>query len=260
MANDAKSEPFSDAHQRAIPLVSRHSRLPLHQQIYELLRSKILNGAWDVGDMLPTEFELMEEYGVSRVTIRQVFDRFASEGLIYRQQGRGTFVAKPTLEQGLTRIISFTEDMHRRGLVPATKVLAAELIPAAKEVAETLKIDAEENVVFIKRLRIANGEPMCIEESHLPHKLCPGILDYDFANQPLRETLDKRYNIRIVRALQKIHASLATGETAKLLGISYPSALLFIERVSFNQWDLPVEFLRLYFRGDRYSLYNELRD
>ena len=258
--NDLKKEPYPDEYQRTIPQVSRHSRLPLHQQIYELLRSKILNGAWDVGDMLPTEFELMEEYGVSRVTMRQVFDRLVSEGLIYRQQGRGTFVAKPTLEQGLTRIISFTEDMRRRGLTPATRVLAAEIIPASKEVADALKIDFGKEVACIKRLRIANDEPMCIEESHLPYRLCPGILEYDFATQPLREVLEKRYNIRIVRALQKIHASVATGETAKLLGISYPSALLFIERVSFNEWDLPVEFLRLYFRGDRYSLYNELRD
>jgi GntR family transcriptional regulator len=232
MANDAKKGKFPEEYQRTVPLVSRHSRLPLYQQIYELLRSKILNGTWNVGDMLPTEFELMEEYGVSRVTIRQVFDRLGSEGLIYRQQGRGTFVAKPTLEQGLTRIISFTEDMHRRGLVPATKVLAAELIPAVKEVAEVLKIDAGENVAYIKRLRIANGEPMCIEESHLPHKLCEGILDYDFANQPLREVLDKQYNIRIVRALQKIHACVATRRNGQIVGDFIPVSAV-IHRTGF---------------------------
>jgi len=260
MANELKNDTYSEEYQRILPVVNRHSRLPLHQQIYDLLRSKILNSAWAVGEMLPTELELMVEFGVSRVTMRQVFERLVSEGLIYRQQGRGTFIAKPTLEQGLTRIISFTEDMRRRGLIPETNVLAAEITPAADEVADALKIKPGDNVAFIKRLRIANAEPMCIEESHLPYKLCPGILKFDFASQPLREVLEKRYAIRIVRALQKTHAVVTTTKTAKLLGVPHPSALLFIERVSFNEWDLPVEFLCLYFRGDRYTLHNELRD
>ena len=240
--------------------VNRQSKLPLHQQIYELLRSNMVQSLWKAGDLFPTELELMDEYQVSRATIRQVMDRLVSEGLIYRQQGRGTFIAEPTLEQGLTRIISFTEDMRRRGLASETQILAMQAIPASEEVAARLGIKPGETVAYLKRLRIANNEPLCIEESHLIDKMCPGIFEFDFATQPLREILDTKYDIRITRALQRIHACSAGPETAKLLHVNPHAALLLIERTSFNEWEVPVEFLRLHFRGDRYALHNELRD
>lgn len=240
--------------------LNRQSKLPLHQQIYETLRSKIQRGFWKVGDTFTTEMDLMAEFNVSRATIRQVMERLVSEGLIYRQQGKGTFVAEPSLEQGLTRIISFTEDMRRRGLLPETQILTKAIIPANEDVARALHIETGSEVAFLKRLRLANNEPMCIEESYLDYKICPNIFEFDFSIQPLREILDKNYSVRIIRALQKIHAVVATHETARLLKIPSPAALLFIERTSFNELDKPVEFLRLYFRGDRYSLHNELRD
>lgn len=256
---ETKKPLSSDTPMNFTPL-SRVNRIPLHQQIYEVLRSKIQQGVWPSGVLFPTEMDLMGEYQVSRATIRQVMERLVSEGLIYRQQGRGTFVSEPTLEQGLTRIISFTEDMNRRGLVPETKILVKEIIPASDDVSNALNLQPEEKVAYLKRLRLANNEAMCIEESYIVNSLCPGIFETDFSIQPLRETLDKKYGIKIVRALQKIHAITASQETAKALQIPVNSALLFIERTSFNQLDQPVEFLRLYFRGDRYSLHNELRD
>ncbi len=243
-----------------VPEINRQSRLPLYQQIYEILRAELQRGRWSAGEMFPTELNLIDEFQVSRVTIRQVMERLVSEGFISRQRGRGTFVAEPTLEEGLTRIISFSEDMRRRGLKAGTKVLKAEIIPAEEDVALALEIKPGDEVAYIKRLRLANGEPMCIEESHLNHKLCPGILENDFSTLPLREILETRFNIRITRALQKIHAQVADEETAKLLRMKSPAPILFIERTSFNDYEVPVEFLRLYFRGDRYSLYNELRD
>ena len=251
---------MADGSQKNITPLSRQGRIPLHQQIYEVLRAKIQQGEWGTGVLFPTEMDLMAEYRVSRATIRQVMERLVGEGLIYRQQGRGTFVSEPTLEQGLTRIISFTEDMNRRGLLPATRILAEEINPAGSDVAAALNLKVGEEVAYLKRLRLANNEPMCIEESYIAKKVCPGIFETDFSITPLRETLEKKYGIRIARALQKIHAVSASHETAKLLHIAPAAALLFIERISFNQLDQPVEFLRLHFRGDRYSLHNELRD
>ncbi len=260
VAQDIVKPNAAGASKRPISALNRLSRVPLHQQIYAILRGKIAGRTWAPGDPFPTEIELMEEYQVSRITIRQVMERLASEGLIYRQQGRGTFVAQATLEQGLTRIISFTEDMRRRGLTPGTKVLAQEVIPAGDDVAAALKIELGAEVAYLKRLRFANGEPVCIEESYLVSSLCPGIFETDFAVRPLRETLAKKYGICIVHALQTIHAAIADAETASLFQVSSPAALLYIERTSFDEWERPVEFLRYSFRGDRYSLYGELRD
>lgn len=239
--------------------IVRDSKLPIYHQLYEILRYNILHGEWQPGDMLPPESELIERYRVSRITVRQALETLVNEGLIYRQQGRGTFVAQPTVAQGLVRIISFTEDMRQRGLEPGTRLLFAGLVPAPPEIAEQLNIEPGEELACLERLRLANGEPMSIEESYLVHRYCPGVLQGDYVASPLREALERNYGLRLVRARQLIRASLASDKLARLLSIRSKSALLFIERVSYSQQHVPVEFLRIYYRADRYALYNELQ-
>ena len=239
--------------------IVRDSKLPFYQQLYEMLRSKIMRGEWQPGEMMPSESEHIERYQVSRITARKAFEALVNDGLIYRERGRGTFVAHPTVEQGLVRIISFTEDMHQRGFKPGTRVLSSGLIPASQEVAEKLQVEPGEELAHIERLRLADNEPMSVEESHLVHHYCPGILQHDFAQNPLREALEDNYGVRLVHASQVIRAVSASRELSNKLSIQPNSALLYIERVSFSDKGVPVEFLRLYHRGDRYALYNELR-
>ena len=238
--------------------IDRNSKLPLYHQLYQILRDNIWRGKWEPGDMIPPESELTERYGVSRTTVRQVLDMLVNEGLIYRQQGRGTFVAHPTVEQTLVRIVSFTDDMVQRGFKPGTRVLSAQLIPAPEDIARKLEISPGEELACIKRLRLADEEPMSIEESHLVHRYCHGVLEGDYATNPLREALDRDYDIRWTHARQVIRAISASNQVAELLSVPPQSALLAIERVSYAQQNLPVEFLRIYYRGDRYTLYNEL--
>lgn len=239
--------------------IDRTSKLPLYHQLYQILRGNILRGEWQPGDMIPPESELVERHQVSRTTVRQVLDILANEGLIYRQQGRGTFVAHPTVEQTLVRIVNFTEDMRMRGCEPSSQVLFSGVIPAPKEIAEKLGIEPGEELARLERLRLADGEPMGVEESHLVHRYCPGVLEGDYMSNSLREALERNYGIRWAHARQAIRAILAPRHMADLLGARPKSALLFIERVSYSQDNLPVEFLRVYYRADRYVLYNELQ-
>ncbi|MFC1716695.1 GntR family transcriptional regulator [Candidatus Poribacteria bacterium] len=241
-------------------LIDRNSKMPLYFQLYEILRSNIRNGIWIPGNMIPPESELVARYKISRTTIRQVLDMLVSEGLIYRERGRGSFVAEPALEEALVRIISFTDDMRQRGRKPSTEILTSELIPAPQDIAERLKIEAGEELAHLIRLRLADDEPMSIEDSYLIHRHCPGILNGDYGSNSLREAIQRRYGILWSHAKQVIRAILATGNLAKSLSIRPGDALLYIERVSFSQQHrIPVEFLRIYYRGDRYSLYNELQ-
>ncbi len=240
--------------------ISRDSKLPFYYQLYEILRGKILRGEWQPGDMLPTEGELLEQHRVSRSTVRQALDMLVNEGLIYRQRGRGTFVAHPPVEQGLSRIISFTEDMIQRGLKPQTEVLSSGLMPAPENIAKALQIEPGEELAHLERLRLADGEPMSVEESYLVHRYCPGVLEQDYARNPLRVALEKKYGIRLVYARQSIRAISAPRSLAEKLSIQPNGAVLYIERVSFSEQGVPIEFLRLYHRGDRYVLHNELRD
>lgn len=239
--------------------IVRSSAVPLYQQLYEILRTNITQHEWKSGDMLPSETILMKQFDVSRVTVRQVLDMLVQEDLIYRERGRGTFVAKPRVEQALMRIISFTDDMHQRGIEPKTKLISANLVAAPGDIAKKLRIKTGEELVHIKRLRLGNDEPMSVEDSYLVHKYCPEILEEDFVANSLRSILENRCGIRWAKATQVIRAINAPNDLADLLLIKPKSALLFIERISFTTQDIPAEFIRIFHRGDRYALYNDLK-
>jgi GntR family transcriptional regulator len=174
--------------------INRNSKIPYYQQLYAILRGKISRGEWKPGDMIPPESDLIEQYGVSRSTVRQVLDILVNEGLVYRERGRGSFVTHPTVEQTMTRIVSFTEDMRQRGFVPSTKVLSASLILAKGDIGEKLQVPEGEELARVERLRLADGEPMSIEESYLVHRYCPNVLQHDYATQPLRAARRLRHS------------------------------------------------------------------
>jgi GntR family transcriptional regulator len=239
--------------------LSRTSKVPLYQQLYEILSANLRYGVWRPGDLIPSEVELIEQYQVSRITVRQVLEMLVNDGLIYRQRGRGTFVAFSKIEQALVRIVSFTEDMLQRGFVPSTKTLSSGLVPAPREIAGKLSLAKGEQMVRLERLRLADGEPMSIEESFWVHRYCPGILDHDITSQSLRKLIDNNYGIRWLHAKQVIQAINAPAEIAAQLEIKARSALLYVERISYSQDEIPIELLRIYHRGDRYRFYNDLR-
>jgi GntR family transcriptional regulator len=238
--------------------IIQDSQTPYYRQLYEILRDDLISGKWHPGERMPSESELIEQYGVSRITVRQSLDMLVKEGRVYRRRGRGTFAAIPTIEQGLTRIISFTEDMEQRGLHPGTRILSSRLEPATEAIAKRLDLAPGSELAVLERLRLADDEPMSLEISHLDHTLCPGILDGDYAQTPLHEALRDQADIRLVRANQSIHAIAANRELAGILSVAVRAPLFYIERVSYSQYGAPVEYLQIYHRGDRYVLYNEL--
>jgi GntR family transcriptional regulator len=233
------------------------SKLPLYHQLYEILRGNITKGHYQPGDMIPPESELIDRFRVSRTTVRQVLDILVNEGLVYRQRGRGSFVAHHTLEEGLVRIISFTEDMQQRGFEPGTRVLFAGVIAADEDIARKLEIQPGEELARIKRLRLADGEPLSVEESHLVHRYFPGIISDDLSCSLQEKT--REYGVRWSHAKQKIRAVQADPPLAELLCVPKKSALLYVERVSYSLDYAPAEYLRIHYRGDRYSLFADLQ-
>lgn len=239
--------------------INRNSKVPYYQQLYDLFRLKLSQGEWKPGDMIPPESELITRYQVSRNTVRTVLDMLVKDGRIVRQQGIGSFVNQPTIEEGLVHIVNFTHDMQQRGMTPKSKILLSELISAPKDIAEKLQIPVGEELAALKRLRLADNEPMSVEEAYFIHRYCPGLLNrHNYAETSLRESMIKDYGIRWLRAKQVIRAVSASRELAQELSIPIKSPLLFIERITYSDQDIPLEFLRIYYRGDRYSLYNDL--
>lgn len=238
--------------------IVQDSKQPYYQQLYDLLYRNIAGGHWRPGDMLPSETELIDRYQVSRITVRQALAMLVKDGLIYRRRGLGTFVAVPKIEQGLNRIISFSEDMRWRGFQAGTVVLSSGLVAASEDLAKRLEIDTGEKIARLERLRLADGEPMSLEVSHLIDRMCPGVLERDFARTPLRDTLAREYDLILSNAKQQIRAIVASEQLADKLSVSSSAPLFYIERTSYSQYNRPVEFLQLYHRGDRYTLYNDL--
>jgi GntR family transcriptional regulator len=234
------------------------SKLPLYQQLYEVLEARIRSGEWKPGDMIPAETELISRYEVSRITVRKVLDMLVTEGLLVRQRGRGSFVAQPKLEHGTTRIVSFTDDMRQRGLTPGTKIVFKGLVPAPRAIAEALAVPEGEELARIDRLRLADGVPMCVEESFLIHRYLPGILTHDLARNSLREIKQAEYGIRWSRARQTIQAVAAPAKIARFLSIRTGAPLLYFERVTYSQDAVAMEYLKIYYRADRYIIHNEL--
>ena len=242
----------------ALGALNPKSLLPLYHQLFEILHHEITAGRWKPGDLIPPESELVSRYGVSRITVRKVLEMLAREGLIVRERGRGTHAAHPRLEHAMTRIVSFTDDMRQRGFEASTRLLFSGLMPAPESIARALGIEEGTELARLDRLRLADGQPMCVEQSYLVHRYLPGILRHDFSTRSLREVKVREYGIRWSRARQTIQAILAPAELARVLGLKPRAPLLYIERVSYSQEDVPVEFLRVYYRADRYILYNEL--
>jgi len=240
--------------------ISRSSKVPFYYQLYQILLSQIRDGTWQPDEMLPTEVDLVKEYNLSRSTVRQAMDMLVNDGLIFRRRGQGTFVSKPTIDQSLNRIVSFWEDMHQRGFEPSTKVLSSEVIPASEDVAEILNITIGDELASLVRLRLADGEPMSIEHSLLVHQYCTGVMQEYFANNSLRQMLEQNYNIRLTYARQKVRAIPASQTLANDLMVEQNSPLLYMERVTNSDQNIPIEFLRIYHRGDRYTFFTELRD
>jgi GntR family transcriptional regulator len=231
--------------------------IPLHHQVYLDLRGALDAGEWQVGDRLPPERELAERYGCSLITVRRALGDLARERRIERARGRGTFVTRPPIDLALDGTLSFTEELQHLGHDPATRVVTAKTVGAEAAVADALAIPVGAPVVHIERLRMADGEPLLLEQVFLPEARFPGLLASDLERGSLYELLTDRYATRVVRAREALEPiSLPTRE-AQLLGVEPHRPALLIEGLAYDTAGAPVEFARSYVRGDRTRYYVE---
>ena len=240
-------------------MLDRRRHLPLHQQLKAAIEERILSGEWLPGTQLPSERELCEQYDISRITVRQALTALVMEGRLIRTQGRGTFVASPRIAQQLTQLTGFTQDMRARGKRPSARVLEAGNVSALPAVARALKIEAGESVILLKRLRLADGEPVAIETAYLLEGRCQGLLKEKLATQSLYDILTKKYNLKPVRATQQMEAIPCPLAEAKLLGTRRGAPVLHIHRTTYDREGRPFELVESFYRGDRYTFYAELR-
>lgn len=225
---------------------------PMYLRLAEALRGLIETGTLQGGDALPSERDLAATTGHSRVTVRKAIDVLCADGLIARRHGAGSFVTRP-IEQPLSVLVGFTEDMRRRGGITSSRVLEKTVGPADPALALKLGLAPGEPVLRLSRVRLSDGEPLAIE-----HAAVPGwAVDAADVGPSLYAVLRARGQMP-VRALQRLHAGIATPHEARLLGLAPGSAVLRIERRSFLPNGRPVEVTTSAYRGDRYDFVAEL--
>jgi len=239
-------------------VLSKKNKLPLYHQLKAIIEERIESGEWAPGAQVSSERELCEQFKISRITVRQALAELVVEGRLTRDQGRGTFVAKPRIEQQLTQLTGFTQDMQARGQRPGATVLQLEAATAPPAQARALQLKPVEPVVLLKRLRLADGEPLAVETAYLPDRLCHGLLSENLEDRSLYKLLTEKFNIAPARAEQQIEAVACPAAEAKLLRIRKNSPVLHMHRTTFDRDDRPFERVESYYRGDKYVFRAEL--
>ena len=236
-------------------VVDKRSKIPYYYQLADILREMIKNSAHvntpnTSATLMPSELELVKIHRISRATVRQAFDLLEREGLIYREKGKGTFVATVRNRYNLTTLIPITEDIVRRGWVPSVHVISLKVLAPPQPISIALR--GAEEVYEVGRLRLANNEPISIQWSYLPVKICPGLTEADVSGS-LTEVLESRYGLRMWTAHDILRARLATATEAKLLQIAPKSPVIYMERITFSPDETPLEFMESVWRSDKYD-------
>jgi GntR family transcriptional regulator len=229
-----------------------------YRRIWHELRRGIQSDRWQVGERIPSEPELSDTYGVSRGTVRNAIEQLVNDGMLRKEQGRGTFVISvvPRLRKDLEWLASFTQQLRDGGIKPSTEVLEAGLTSAGQvegRVIEGFGLAETDEVVYIRRLRRGDDVPFAIQTVYLQPERCPGVLDEGTDLTQLFKLYAERYNARISFAHEIIRVAAASDEEAALLEVAPGDPVVIRDRISADQDEYPFEVLHSVDRGDRFE-------
>jgi GntR family transcriptional regulator len=226
--------------------------IPLYYQLKSRVLAMIKDSTLREGDLLPPENELCVALDVSRPTIRQAFGELVAEGYLNRYKGRGTFVSKPKFDaRFLSKLETFNDEMASKGLTPSTKVLKLERIFGPCEANERLSVPLDVPLIYLSRVRYASGVPLVHVETFLPYERYHALMDVDFGEFSLYESLEKLCGIRVNRANREIESINARKIDAELLQIDKNKAVSLVKTVAFSDDSpSPVEFSVARYSGD----------
>ncbi|MER2057922.1 MAG: GntR family transcriptional regulator [Niallia sp.] len=237
-------------------MIIKDSHIPIYYQLEMEIKEIIKN--LQPGDPISSEREFSEKYGISRMTVRQAINNLVAEGVLVRQRGKGTFVATPKVEQELSGLTSFSEDMRSRGLTPQTKILDFKTIPCPRGIASKLQIEEGDTVYEFSRLRIADDIPMALETSYLPTTLIKDLQE-ETLHGSIYEYVEQTLYLKISHATQTIESTLSQKNESTPLGIKEGAPVLLMERYSYLENGTPFEYVKSIYRGDRYKFVIDMK-
>lgn len=233
-------------------MIDRKSPVPLYYQVAKLLKERIENGELLPGHRIQPEYDLAEEFGVSRHTIREALSMLENEGLVYRQPGLGTFVQSKKYSYPLSFLRGFTEQMEERGLVPSSQVISFERLVPDPFLRSTLALPEGSKVWDLRRLRLADGESVAFEIMALPVSIVPSLEKQDLSRISVYRYVEESVGCRIGGATQTIEAEMASRDIVELLGTEEDVPVLRMKNVTYLENRRPLCFVDCYYRADRY--------
>ncbi len=226
--------------------------IPLYFQLKELIMNEIRNGSYKSDDLIPTEKELSDMFEISRTTVRQAITEMVQEGWLYRVKSKGTFVSKPKINQSFVQALgSFNDQIVRSGRTPNTILLEFKVMTPPEHVANVLKLQPKDKVVFIHRKRSADNEPIVMVKTYLPYDKCSFLMEHDLQKESLYPILATREETRIYKIKRLIEAVDATAYEIKNLNVKRGKAIQQFISTGFNMFDEPIEYSLARYRGDR---------
>ncbi len=233
------------------------SQIPLYYQLENLLREKITSGEYDAGDRMPTETQILEEYDVSRITVRQALKALANDGLILRKQGQGTFIAERKARKRRfaknPHLTGSLDGLIEMGLDANVRLLDINLIRAEKREAEVLEIKVGVPIYRIERLRIYKREPFGLIINYLPEEVGSRLSGKQMNSGALLQSIESSSGFKLESARQEVYARLADPYTAEILKTRVGSPLLTIERMVYTDHQRPIEYVYSVYQSEMYG-------
>lgn len=225
--------------------------VPLYHQIESLFEERINSGRWRENHLLPSEEELSRLFHVSRGTVRLALTNLARKGLISRKRGRGTIVAPAKVLQEIPNIYRFALAIEKEGRVPKTRILESRTVRPSPDVRHMLRLGSpDDRVILLKELRLADDEPLMLEDIYLPEKMFPGLTDHDLERQLLYDVIIQKYGVRLTKAEETLESTVADRFEARVLRVKKADPLLLVRRILYS-FDTVVEFRKTIVRSDR---------
>ena len=236
--------------------IDKDSPIPIYHQLYEILRTKIKDGVFKVGEYLPPENKLAQTYKVSRLTVRQALAELVEEGLIKKRRGKGTLVIRPKNVENLMELRGFTDDAKKAGYTPASVVLENKLVDVPSIAAEKLNLQIGSKVILLKRLRLLDESPYAIEWAYVNLALDTrilSILEMDMSKSSLYDFFRNTLGIKIKYADETLEVTRADKENADFLNIKVGDCVVLRKRFTYTQEGKCIEYVQSLYRGDRYK-------
>lgn len=240
--------------------VDKSSPIPLYYQLKTIILELIENEEYKAGDPIPTEREFCDIHSISRMTVSKTINSLINEGLLYRERGKGTFVVHKKENHRLSTLLSFTEDMQKKGMQVETTILEFKREQATKKLEKELSLHGQNKDVFkITRLRSSNDGPYALEKVYLAAYLCDDLTEEMIDQKSLYGVLDKHFNCKLEYAYQTIEPIMVSEYESEVLEVERDALALLFARKTFLKNDVPIEVTRAIYRSDRYKFEIELR-